>query len=459
MSGNVVLISTYELGRQPFGLASLAAWLKAEGANVSLQDLAISKLDTQPLVAADLVAFYVPMHTATRLAATIVERVKSVNADAHICFFGLYASLNETYLGTIGADSIIGGEFEQGVVDIYKQLATRAPITVIEPQSSISLRRQQFRVPDRTGLPPLDEYAGLHLAPDDVRVVGYTEASRGCKHMCRHCPIVPVYGGRFVVVQPDIVLEDVRRQVGSGAQHITFGDPDFFNGPAHALRIVQRMHDEFPELTYDVTIKVEHLLRHSHLLPQLKSTGCVLVTSAIESFDDDTLAKFDKQHTRADLESVLAKLKVAGLALNPTFVTFTPWTTLDRYIEFLSTLADLGLVEAMSPVQYAIRLLVSAKSRLLELPDIAGLVAEFDDRGLVYPWKHPDPAVDRLFEDVTQIVQQCQDDGLDRVETFNRIWGAANAARGVEASSLLDYHPTDVRPLAAIPYLTEPWYC
>jgi hypothetical protein len=96
---------------------------------------------------------------------------------------------------------------------------------------------------------------------------------------------------------------------------------------------------------------------------------------------------------------------------------------------------------------------------LLELPDIAGLVAEFDDRGLVYPWKHPDPAVDRLFEDVTQIVQQCQDDGLDRVETFNRIWGAANAARGVEASSLLDYHPTDVRPLAAIPYLTEPWYC
>lgn len=459
MSGNVVLISTYELGRQPFGLASLAAWLKAEGANVSVQDLAVSKLDTEPLVGADLVAFYVPMHTATRLAATIVERVKHVDTGIHICFFGLYASLNEPYLRTIGADSIIGGEFEEGVVDIYRQVTSRAPTTVAQSQPSLSLRRQHFRVPDRTGLPRLDKYAKLQLTPDEVRVVGYTEATRGCQHMCRHCPIVPVYGGRFVVVQSDIVLEDVRRQVGSGAQHITFGDPDFFNGPAHALRIVQQMHEEFPELSYDVTIKVEHLQRHSNLLPQLKSTGCVLITSAIESFDDDTLAKFDKQHTRADLERALANIEQAGLALNPTFVTFTPWTTIDGYMEFLTTLADLGLVEAMSPVQYAIRLLVSAQSRLLELPDISALVAEFDDRGLVYPWKHPDSAVDRLFEDVTRIVQECQDDGLDRVETFNRIWVATNAARGVEVSSLLDNQATDVRPLAVIPYLTEPWYC
>jgi len=36
----IVLISTYELGRQPFGLASPAAWLRADGHQVTCADLA-----------------------------------------------------------------------------------------------------------------------------------------------------------------------------------------------------------------------------------------------------------------------------------------------------------------------------------------------------------------------------------------------------------------------------------
>jgi Radical SAM superfamily len=297
------------------------------------------------------------------------------------------------------------------------------------------------------------------VSVDDARVVGYTEASRGCRHLCRHCPIVPVYDGAFVVVQPDVVVEDVRRQVETGAQHITFGDPDFLNGPAHALRIVRRIHDEFPDLTYDVTIKVEHLKKHADLLPELKSTGCVLVTSAVESFDDEILGHFDKRHTSEDLESVIASLAAHGLALNPTFVTFTPWTTLDGYIEFLSTLARLELVDSMSPVQYAIRLLVPAGSKLLELDDMADLAADFDREGLAHPWKHPDPAVDRLFEDVLATVERCQAAEMSRVDTFNEIWAVAHAARGLDVAPLLDPGTADVPPPAAIPYLTEPWYC
>ena len=45
MAVNIVLISTYELGRQPFGLASPAAWLRKRGHSVVALDLARQSLD------------------------------------------------------------------------------------------------------------------------------------------------------------------------------------------------------------------------------------------------------------------------------------------------------------------------------------------------------------------------------------------------------------------------------
>jgi radical SAM superfamily enzyme YgiQ (UPF0313 family) len=459
MSGNVVLISTYELGRQPFGLASPAAWLKAAGANVSLQDLAVHRLDLEPVRSAHLVGFYVPMHTATRLAEEVLVRVKQINEDAHICFFGLYAPMNEHHLRGLGADFVLGGEFENGLVDVYKLVANGHPQNYERAVPSISLNRQQFMVPDRTGLPDLDQYARLQVTPEVSRIVGYTEASRGCKHFCRHCPVVPVYNGKFMIVQPDIVLEDVRRQVDAGAEHITFGDPDFFNGPAHSLRIVRRMHKEFPDLSYDVTIKTEHLRMHSDLIPTLRDTGCVLVTSAVESFDDHILEKFDKRHTREDFEVVLRTLRDVGLALNPTFVAFTPWTTIDGYTEFLRRLAMLNLVEHVSPVQYAIRLLIPAGSKLLELREVTDLVSDFDDRQLLYPWRHPDPPMDLLYEQVLRIVEEGQAAKRSRREIFKEVWFASHAAQHGDMVSFGEPPLDDVRPVADIPYLTEPWYC
>src|SRR5262249_48470940 len=147
------------------------------------------------------------------------------------------------------------------------------------------------------------------------RITGYTESTRGCKHLCRHCPVVPVYNGKFRAVPADVVLDDIRQQAAAGAQHITFGDPDFFNGPKHGLRIVEKMRVEFPSLTYDVTIKIEHLLRRRELLPELKRTGCIMVTSAVESVDDGVLAILEKGHTRADFIEAAGLLRGAGLNL------------------------------------------------------------------------------------------------------------------------------------------------
>jgi radical SAM superfamily enzyme YgiQ (UPF0313 family) len=453
---NVVLISMYEMGRQPFGLASPAAWLRELGARVTCLDLSREPLAEEAVRAANLIAFFVPMHTATRLAVALLPAVREMNPRAHVCFYGLYAPVNENYLRGLGVDTILGGEFEKGLAALATNLGAR-------PASTISLARQKFRVPDRRGLVPLGKYAMLVMPRGESRTVGYTEASRGCKHLCRHCPIVPVYNGTFRIVERDVVLADIRQQVEAGAQHITFGDPDFFNGIGHAIPLVEALHREFPRLTYDVTIKVEHLLKHGDCLPKLRDTGCLFVTSAVESVDDAVLERLAKNHTRADFLRVAALFREVGLTLAPTFVTFTPWTTLASYCELLEIIREHGMIENVAPIQFAIRLLIPAGSRLLELREVREAVGPFDEAALVYPWKHADPRVDALCERLQEIVHAGEKMGRPRSGIFERIEEAAYDALACAEPGWAGRVTARSMPVmpsrATIPYLNEPWYC
>jgi len=459
---NVLLISTYELGRQPFGLASPAAWLQERGHQVTVLDLARQPLEEATVRDAALVAVYLPMHTATRLAAQLIPTLRELNPRAHLCGYGLYAPMNAEYLRTLGVSTILGGEFEEGLVHLAERLNANGNTerndksNTPQPEPLVSLERQKFIRPERQSLPLPARYADVIMPSGEHRVAGYTEASRGCKHLCRHCPIVPVYNGVFRIVDREVVLEDIRQQVAVGAQHITFGDPDFFNGIGHAMALVPSLHHEFPLLTYDVTIKIEHLLKHKEHLPRLRDTGCLFVTSAVESVDDDVLRRLDKGHTRADFLEVNRLFRELGMALEPTFVPFTPWMALDGYLDLLRVLRENDLIENVAPIQLAIRLLIPAGSRLLELEEVRRLVGRFDPSALVYPWRNTDPRVDVLGEEIEALVASSEKLKRTRRTIFERIWKAAHEAAGVQAEFAAQ---PILASRAAIPYLNEPWYC
>lgn len=445
----VVLISTYELGRQPFGLASPAAWLRARGHEVECADLAVAPFPSQAVREAGLVAFYLPMHTAARLAARPLSRVRGLNGAAHIAAYGLYAPMNEELLRSLGVSTIIGGEFEAALAGLADRLAA-SPGSAVPASACSPMDRLNFIVPDRAGLPSFDRYAQV-IMPEGARNAGYTEASRGCKHLCRHCPIVPVYQGAFRIVQADVVLEDVRRQVQAGARHITFGDPDFFNGPAHAVRIVEALHREFPDVTYDVTIKIEHLLKQRAAVRTLKETGCLFVTTAVESVNDEVLRKLDKGHTRADFHAAAELFRAEGLLLNPTFIAFTPWTTRQDYLDLFRAIRELDLIDHVGSVQLALRLLIPAGSRLLELPDIQRVLRFYDTESLAWTWRHPDDLMDALARTALKVVAREQKHGRTRPEIFEMLWELAGGEPVPEE--------WDRVSRAAVPYLNEPWYC
>ena len=443
----VVLVSPYELGRQPFNLAQPAAWFARADISVACLDLSQQKLDPAVFKDAEYVAIYLGMHTATRIAAAALPKIRALAPCARIAAFGLYAPMNAAWLRELGVEAVFGGESEPDLLAWVQ--------TGVSPADTV-VRRDKiaFLLPDRHGLPELQHYAKLILADGTQKITGFAEATRGCKHLCRHCPVVPVYEGKFRAVPLDIVLADIAQQVEVGAQHISFGDPDFLNGPTHALKVAEALHARFPELTWDATIKIEHLLNHAELLPRLKACGLLFIVSAVESIDDAILEHFDKGHTRADFEAVLAHVRTLDIALAPTFVPFTPWTTLAGYRDLLAALLRLNLIEAVPPIQVAIRLLVPQGSYLMHLPDFAARVGAFDEVMLGYPWQADDVRVDTLQAEIMAWVMAAEKAELPRAEVFAGIWNRTHAALG-ETPPLLD--PTQFG--AVIPHHSEPWYC
>ena len=217
----ILLVATYELGQQPGSIGSAATYLRDRGHDVRAVDLSVEPWDPALADWADEVAFSVPMHTATRLARDLARRI-----DRPIRCFGLYAAQCADFATPVEWDAAL---------------------------------------PARDLLPPLDRYARLMIG-DEQRLVGSVLASHGCAHRCRHCPVPVVYDGRVQRIDETAVLDDIAQLVAAGAQHITFGDPDFLNAPPHSMRVVRAVHGAFPHLTFDCTTKVEHVLEHADLL-------------------------------------------------------------------------------------------------------------------------------------------------------------------------------------------------
>ena len=464
-SAELLLLACYEMGHQPLSLAWPAAVLRRAGHAVRPVDLAVETLPREATERARFVGIAVPMHTALRLGVRAAKDVRALNPTAHICFYGLYAWLNADYLLSTVADSVIAGEYEEPLVALVESLEPEffpknsGSINIIpgvstrEHRASPHLARFHLPEPDRAGLPDLSNYA-RYLENERYSLSGYIEASRGCLHTCSHCPVVPVYGGRFFIVPFETVMADIRAQVAAGAEHITFGDPDFLNGPGHALKLARAIHAEFPTLTFDFTTKVEHILQHRALMPEFRALGASFVLSAFESTSDNVLQKLHKGHTRADMDEALAILEAARLPVQSTWLPFTPWTTLDDYIDMLAWIRERDLIAHVPAVQLSIRLLVPPNSVLLAHSP-AGLFDHLDAANFSHAWRHPDPRMDELQARVTVIAENASTSSPRA--TFSAIERLAYglAGRPVPAPQL--DRPRRIRPTP--PRLTEDWFC
>ena len=430
----VLLISTYEQGHQPLGVAAPAAALRSTGHEVSAFDLAVESVSPEQLqtsaAEADLIGISTPMHTAARLGIRIARQLEQVSEK--IVFYGLAAGS----LRDLGLGRAISGDTDLQLVALANGESASA-VPVFDRASRV--------VPDRSILPALDRYASYRDARGGSHVAGYVEATRGCAHRCTHCPLTPIYAGRLRLNGAETVLADVDQQVAAGAEHITFGDPDFLNAPELAMHLLRRASNAHRGITFDATIKVEHLIEHQNLLPEMTALGVTFITSAFESVDDRLLQILDKGHTATDLDLVLDLTAEAGIALRPTWLPFTPWTSAEHYLGLLEFVESRRLVDLTPPVQLGLRLLVPSNSPLVDPMAEMNSLASYDADGLTWNWRQEDPRMDELQAEIAVLAE--------RQATFGQIKHAACRALGVEPWPDVD------APHVHRPGLTEDWFC
>lgn len=444
----VLLVSTYELGHQPLHVASPAAELTAAGHETTFIDLAVDPWSPHLLEGIDAVAISVPMHTALRVGIEAGRRIRSLDPDLPVAFYGLYAGVGID--GDTPADRFITGEYEDELVDWVDSLGTGRALRRV----TVDTGRRKFRTPFRVGLPGLDRYA--HLATADGHVVaGYVEASRGCRHRCAHCPIPAVYDGRYRIMGGETVLADIAQQVESGAGHITFGDPDFLNAPAYAMGVIEGAHAAHPDLTFDITVKVEHLLAHSHLLDRLAKAGTIFIVSAVESLDDRVLELLGKGHTAADAQEAVERTRDSGIDMHPTWLPFTPWTTPDSVVDIARFVWNMDLAPVTHPVQLSIRLLIPDGSLILAIPGVDQYLTGYDAASLGHTWRAGDPQMDELQGALASLAEDAADHGRDPIETLDAMTSAVERRIG----TAIRRDTSAARSAHSRPRLSEPWFC
>ena len=455
----VLLVSTYELGHQPLHVASPAAALREAGHEVRCLDLSVERWDAGALEWAQAVAFSVPMHTAMRLALRAAAGVRRARPELPICFYGLYAPVSRDLTVGALADRVIAGEYEPALMAWVGELAAGGPPDARADEALIQLGRGEFELPARDLLPPLERYAHLALGGEE-RLVGYVEASHGCVHRCRHCPVPAVYDGRIRIVGADTVLADIAQLVALGARHITFGDPDFLNGRRHSLRVVQAMHERFPDAHLRLHDEGRaHPARTPSCGRRSPAAGCLFVVSAFESVNDEILERLDKGHTTEEAARAIALLREHGIEMRPSWMPFTPWTTPDDVVEMLDFVAEHDLVGNVDPVQYTIRLLLPEGSLLLERPDMRPHLGGYDAERLSYRWTPIDPDSDRLQARLAALVEQSAAAAEPIPETFAKVRAAALQAAGRSPSPASRAEPILAGSTEGRPRLTEPWFC
>jgi radical SAM superfamily enzyme YgiQ (UPF0313 family) len=443
----VLLVSTYELGRQPVHLASPAAALVDAGFEVVTVDLAVEEWDPSILEGLGGVAFSVPMHTAMRLAISLAETLRELRPEMPLAFYGLYASVGSgQVLGRL-ADTIIVGEYEPELVEWARGLdAGHVAVTGITEH----LGKSKFLTPIRSILPGHDNYARLEWE-GVARLAGAVEASHGCRHRCRHCPIPVVYDGRMRVVGRETVLADIAQLANEGVEHVTFGDPDFLNAPRYSLDLLREAHAAHPNLTFDVTVKVEHILAHESIWGEMASLGVLFVVSAFETVDDATLAILDKNHTVPDMTRAVAILRAAGIHIRPTWLPFLPWTSPDQLGDLVAFLDENRLWSATDPVQLAIKLLIPEGSLLESHPAVVPYLGGYDAASLTWTWRFEHAATKRLQEELDAIAAEGSDCDAEAADTLAAMRARIAVAAGLELTEMPVSAPT--------PRLSESWFC
>ena len=426
----ILLLSFYDLGKQPKIISELYKKLDNGSNQIDIVDYSIEEKDLT-LDNYDVLGIYASMHTASVLAEQYLRDRKLPNK---LFVFGLYANVfSEMFSNFQSIHSFDSDELES-LLEVQ-----------LNPNYSF-----KHSVPDRTILPSITDYSHIVDGSNNL-IAGSVETTYGCKHEYTHCPVPIQFKGMFKTFGTEKIITDVTNQVEEGAKHISFNDPDFFNGPKHALKILQLLNEKHPSITYDSTIKVEHILKYPDYFQELKNLNMLFVISAFETTNDHVLNILQKNHSFNDLNKAVELSLENNIDIRPTWMPFSPWTEQNDLISIIKLIENYKLRETVDPIQLTIKLLVPKNSLILKRPEMKEYLLDYDPASFSYAWKYKFPNIDNIQNELFTYVLQHESEN-----EYTQYLGLVDILESHTNETLLNSEKYSQR---IVPKLSETWFC
>ena len=426
----ILLLSFYDLGKQPKIISELYKKLDNGSNQIDIVDYSIEEKNLT-LDNYDVLGIYASMHTASVLAEQYLRDRKLPNK---LFVFGLYAKVfSEMFSNFQSIHSFDSDELES-LLEVQ-----------LNPNYSF-----KHSVPDRTILPSITDYSHIVDGSNNL-IAGSVETTYGCKHECTHCPVPIEFKGMFKTFGTEKIITDVTNQVEEGAKHISFNDPDFFNGPKHALKILQLLNEKHPSITYDSTIKVEHILKYPDYFQELKNLNMLFVISAFETTNDHVLNILQKNHSFNDLNKAVELSLENKIDIRPTWMPFSPWTEQNDLISIIKLIENYKLRETVDPIQLTIKLLVPKNSLILKRPEMKEYLLDYDPSSFSYAWKYKFPNIDNIQNELFTYVLQHESEN-----EYAQYLGLVDILESHTNETLLNSEKYSQR---IVPKLSETWFC
>ncbi len=426
----ILLTSFYDLGKQPKIIAEIVDKYSTSQVEFDCIDFSVDNPELN-LHEYDALGIYAPMHTATVLS---IEYLKDKKLPKKVFTFGLYGSVLEDFNSSIKHINNI----EDGELDSFLGISKNLEFSL------------KNNIPNRNIFPDISNYAHLVDGRNNL-IAGSVETTYGCKHSCTHCPIPITFNGSFKTFSIEKIVNDVSNQVDSGAQHISFNDPDFLNGPVHALKVLEALNSKFPSITYDATIKVEHIIKYQKYFMQLSSLNMIFVISAFETTNDEVLTLLDKKHTNEDLSTAIELSQKANIDIRPTWMPFSPLANLQDLPNIIKLIESYKLRETVDPIQLTIKLLVPKHSLILDKTAIKKYIGEYDKNSLSYKWAYKHNEVEKLQQLLFESLSNNSD-----LDDHHQYLDMVNIIEEFSDTKLLN---TSEYNFKNVPKLSETWFC
>mmetsp|Transcript_156 Transcript_156/g.503 ORF Transcript_156/g.503 Transcript_156/m.503 type:complete len:425 (+) Transcript_156:2547-3821(+) len=404
--GSSIVVSIFEGGYQPINALTGLSALREAGHDTDFLDAYVEGYDIEKLKEYDTIIMPVPLFDSLNSAIQLTKELEEAGSKAETVMFGQYATINAPYLTGRYADHVVSGEWEVPLVSLMNQReGSKDPSVNVyskgaaSPEKTVQMLklRGTMAKPIRHAAPNLTKYPQPHLANlmGEEKVVGGIELTRGCHHKCTYCSVFSAYDGKVLLGDIDQIIEDIDAMVDQGMEHMTFIDAEFFNATRRSFDALARIHQRHPTLTYDFTTRVDHILENRDRLSELRDQGVRVITSALEFPKNEVLQQVAKEVDVDDLKESVRLVQNSGITLNPTFIMFNPWVTLDDFPKFHDFLVETNMENSVDPVQFETRLHLYKGSPLLKNDTIKAL--RLEEHEFYYDWFHPDERVDELF--------------------------------------------------------------